>query len=154
MEVDRKFLEKAISKAIESSEKGLFPAGALVVKNNKIISLSVSATYPDYKHSESKAVDKAFDKLGESLRGCTLYCSLEPCLMCVTRAYWAGIRRIVFACRRNVVSQLYFEGINFTYNIIQSFNERLEIICLKELETDSLCVVRNWEKERIYHLKP
>ncbi|MBU0976679.1 MAG: deaminase [Patescibacteria group bacterium] len=146
---ERDYLKLAIQKAEDSSRKGLFPAGALVVKADRVVSSTVSAVFPDYKHSESKAVDEAFEKLGKSLKGCTLYCSLEPCLMCLTRAYWAGIRRVVYACRRNAVSQYYFEGINHIGSIIQSFNEKLELVYYQNLEKSSLSVVRTWEQGRV-----
>lgn len=90
------FLKQAITNSQKSMEEGNFPAGAVVVKNGEIISSAISVPYPGLFHADSRAVTDAFNKIG-SLHGATLYIGIESCLMCIGIAYWAGIRKIIYA---------------------------------------------------------
>ncbi|MCK4592164.1 nucleoside deaminase [Candidatus Parcubacteria bacterium] len=146
MKENIKYLKSAIKKSEESFLKGFFPVGAIIVKNGKIISSEISTVYPDYKHAELKAIDKAFSKLKNSLESCVLYSSLEPCLMCLTVAYWAGIRKIIFACDKQSVSLEYFESNKRNQEIIKTFQEEINFIQIKSLRDSSLEVIRKWEK--------
>ena len=98
---DEKFILKAISLANKASKKGDFPVGAIVVKNNKIISSSFnkkenkkSAIY----HAEILAIKKACKKLKTwRLDDCILYTSMEPCLMCYGAIIQSRIKKVVFS---------------------------------------------------------
>lgn len=98
---DEKFILKAISLAKKASKKGDFPVGAIVVKNNKIISSSFNkkenkknATY----HAEILAIKKACKKLKTwRLDDCILYTSMEPCLMCYGAIIQSRIKKVVFS---------------------------------------------------------
>ncbi|NBV76779.1 hypothetical protein EBR66_01295 [bacterium] len=121
-----------------------FPAGAVVVKDGEVISSEISSPYPGLFHADSKAVSTAFQKSGVQ-KGAILYVGLEPCLMCTSVAYWAGIRRIVFAIPKSNVSSNYYETHNDTHNVVAAFNEYMNIVHLKSLEPEVLEVVRKWE---------
>ena len=140
------YLKLAIEKSKESAKKGLFPAGSLVVKEGKILSSEISAPYPGYEHADSKAVDRAFDKLKGHLQNATLYSSMEPCLMCIARAYWTGIRRIVFAISKQNVSVSYYESEHNNEEVVKDFNEKIDLVHIKELQDEALEIVRSWEK--------
>lgn len=111
------FIKKAIDQAKKSVRQGGFPAGAIVVKNNRIISRGVSLgskTNDPSSHAELSAIRKACKKIKSSnLEGATLYSSLEPCSMCQSVAYWAGVSKIYFACQKTeqMISKGYYEGI-------------------------------------------
>ncbi|MBU1104728.1 deaminase [Candidatus Parcubacteria bacterium] len=77
---DKEYLKLAIENSKKSTDAGNFPAGALVVKNEKILSSTVSSPYPGLFHADSKAITEAFSKNGY-LEGSTLYVGLESCLM-------------------------------------------------------------------------
>lgn len=150
MGIDKRMLEKAIDLSKLSLDKGAFPAGAVVARGDDIISESISAKYPKiHLHAESQALDFAIEKLNRQLSDCTLYASMEPCLMCLTRAYWVGVKRIVYAIEKKKVSDSSFEG-NYRVEIInQKLNEPINLICSNTFEAEALKVVKIWE-ERMY----
>lgn len=148
--MDKEFLLRAIEIAKESIKQGGFPAGAIVVKDNKIISEATSignVLNDPTAHGETTAIREACKKLGTTdLSGATLYASMEPCVMCLGSAMWSSISRIVYTCSSKKVSNEYYGG---SYNEIEmnsKFNHPIEITQISELEDDSLAVVKNWEK--------
>lgn len=143
MKKDIQFIKQVITKSKDSAEEGFFPAGAIVAKGEEILSEMVSAKFPDYKHAEYKAIDEAFEKIKAPLSECTLYASMEPCLMCLSKAYWAGIRKIVFTISKERLNVEYYEG--DSENI--KFNDDIELIHKVEYEEEALAVVRDWESK-------
>lgn len=145
---DIEFAKKALNMARNSFEEGAFPAGAVLVKDNKIVSQNTSAKWPQIIfHAESKTIDEAMTKLNEQLVDCTLYCSMQPCLICMSRAYWAGIRKIFYVINKESVSyKTCYESDLDHGNILEHFNEKIELIQVPELEEEALKLVRKWEK--------
>ncbi len=86
-----------------SSGKG-GPFGAVVVKNGKIIargSNHVTSNNDPTAHAEVVAIREACIALGDfQLNDCEIYCSCEPCPMCLGAIYWARPERIYFAASR------------------------------------------------------
>jgi len=142
---DKDYLLKAIELSNKSQLEGRFPAGALVVQNGEILSTEISSPYPDHRHADSKAVDMAFETKSQRLDGAVLYSSMLPCLMCISRAYWAGIRKIVFACSQKAVNQDYFETSESVDKISSKFNQKIQLLHIKELENEALLIVKEWE---------
>jgi tRNA(Arg) A34 adenosine deaminase TadA len=146
--MNTKYLELAIELSQDSLHYGAFPAGAILVQNDEIISQSISAKYPKINfHAESQIIDEAINKLDKQLIDCELYASMEPCLMCISRAYWAGIRKIYFVIKKESVDSSYFESNLDHKEIYEKFNEKMEIIYVKEYEEQALAVVREWESK-------
>jgi len=143
---DIRFLKLAIENSKKSMKEGNFPAGAVVVKDGKILSSTISSPYPGLLHADSKAITEAFKKHGP-LKGTTLYIGLESCLMCTGVAYWAGIRRIVYAVPKSAVSADYYETPEDTRPLFDKFNKKIEFIHIKELEKEALSVIRRWEEK-------
>lgn len=148
--MDKEFLLCAIEMAKESIKLGGFPAGAIVVKNNEIISeaTSVGNILDDpTAHGETTAIREACKKLGTTdLSGAILYASMEPCIMCLGSAMWSSISRIVYACSSKQVSNDYYGGSYNESEINSKFNHPIEIIQITELEYVSLEIIKNWEK--------
>ena len=71
---------------------------------------------------------------------------MMPCLMCISRAYWAGIRRIVFACGQEAVDKEYFETPQSVDKITSNFNQIIQLLHVSELENQALEIVKEWEK--------
>jgi tRNA(Arg) A34 adenosine deaminase TadA len=69
--------------------------------------------------------------------------------MCSSVAYWAGIRRIVYAVPKSQVNPLYYETSEDTTKITESFHEKIERIHIPELQEEALTVVRSWEEKSI-----
>ncbi len=147
---DIQYLKMAIENSRKSLKEGRFPAGAVVVKNEKILASEVSVPYPGLFHADSKAITIAFNKIG-LLKDATLYIGLESCLMCIGVAYWSGIRRIVYAIPKSKVSGDYYETHQETKTLIDNFNEQIERIHLPELEAEALAVVKEWEQKFLTH---
>lgn len=143
---DQKYAKLSVDMAKQSFEEGSFPAGAVIVKDDKIISKGTSSKFPSFNlHAESKAIDEAIVKLNEQLTNCTLYASMEPCLMCLSRAYWAGIRRIVFVISKDSVDhQLCYESNIDHKEIYSRFNEPIKMIHIKDIEHDALNTYNKW----------
>ncbi|KKS40050.1 hypothetical protein A3H03_03265 [Candidatus Kuenenbacteria bacterium RIFCSPLOWO2_12_FULL_42_13] len=142
---DKKFLKLAIEQSDLSIKQGLFPVGALVVLGNEVIASETSDSYPGYNHAECKAIDNAFQKIGK-LTDATLYASMEPCLMCLARTYWSGVRRIVYAISRNSLSHKYYEGLQDNRKVIEGLNESVEYLQIIDLESEALKIVWTWEE--------
>jgi tRNA(Arg) A34 adenosine deaminase TadA len=83
------------------------------------------------------------------LTGATLYIGLESCLMCTGVVYWSGLRRVVFAIPKELVSGSYYETPNSTQDLFSSFNEKIEMIHAPELQEEALKIVRDWEEKNI-----
>ena len=119
----------------------------MTVLERSLLAEAVSSPYPGLFHADSKAVTEAFNKNGV-LTGATLYIGLESCLMCTGVAYWAGIRRIVYAVPKNKVSGNYYETPVDARPLIKTFNQPIDFVDLKGLEAEALAVVREWEAKQ------
>jgi tRNA(adenine34) deaminase len=91
--------------AEEAAHVGDFPNGACVVVGQDVVAVSRSETADGTDptaHAEIASLRKAAAS-GRLSPGATLFTTLEPCAMCLHSAAVAGVREIVFACRRSDV---------------------------------------------------
>ncbi len=97
---DEFFMKIAITLAKKAEKKGEVPIGAVVVKDGKIISKAYNKrekTQNAVRHAEVTAIEKACKKLKSwRLENCTLYCTLEPCIMCCGAVINSRIEKVVF----------------------------------------------------------
>lgn len=97
---DSYFMRLAIKEAAYAYEENEVPVGAIVVSNNRIIGKGHNQTekLKDVTaHAEMLALTAAANYLGSKyLDECTLYVTLEPCIMCAAALRWARIGRLVF----------------------------------------------------------
>lgn len=146
---DKYYLQLAIDQANKSVLERGFPAGAVIVKDGKIIGEGISIgniLHDPTSHGETQCVRNACQNIQSSdLSGATLYASMETCAMCLNSCMWAGISRIVFALSKDKLSNLYYGGNYTTADINKLFLRPMEIIQMKELEETSLKVVTTWE---------
>ena len=86
------------------------PIGAVIVKDGEVISRAHNlkeTTQFVTRHAEIIAIEKAEEKLGTwYLDGCTLYTTLEPCLMCSGAIVQSRIQRVVYGAKENRWSSL------------------------------------------------
>jgi tRNA(adenine34) deaminase len=143
---DIKYLKIAIANSQKSFAEGRFPAGAVVVKDDKVVASEQNPAEPKLFHADSNALTKAFNEVG-NLKGATLYIGLESCLMCTGVAYWSGLRRIVYAIPKSKVSGDYYETHAPTKDLIDGFNDSIERVHIQELEEEALQIVKAWEKK-------
>ena len=98
------FMERAIELARTGMASGGGPFGAVVVRENTIISEAynrVVLNHDPTAHAEVAAIRSAASILGShNLEDCAIYSSCEPCPMCLGAIYWAGIREVYYASTR------------------------------------------------------
>jgi len=97
---DDYFMKKALEEAKAAFKKGEVPVGAVVTSGGKIIAraYNLTETLNDVTaHAEMQVITAAANSLGgKYLDDCTLYVTLEPCLMCAGALAWSQIGKIVF----------------------------------------------------------
>src|SRR5690606_29548009 len=100
---DEYFMRKALDEAKAAFERGEVPVGAVIVSQNKIIAKShnLTETLIDVTaHAEMQAITSAANHLrGKYLNNCTVYVTLEPCVMCAGALYWSQISKVVIGAR-------------------------------------------------------
>ncbi len=147
---DIQFLEKALEQALESVALGGFPAGAIVIQNGAIIGRGISIgnkLNDPSAHGEMCSIREACGKLATSdLLGCTLYASMQPCVMCLGACAYSGISKIVYACAKEKVSDEYYGGHYNLQSINTDLSHPIELVHIEELEEESLEIVKGWEK--------
>ncbi len=100
MTPDEFFMGEAIKEARLALSEDEIPIGAVVVSNGRIIGRGHNLTEKlndVTAHAEMLAFTAAANYLGgKYLQGCTLYVTMEPCIMCAGASYWTQVSRIVF----------------------------------------------------------
>lgn len=100
---DHYFMEMAYNQALLAEEQGEVPVGAVITCQNKIIAKAYNQTETlndVTAHAEILAITAAEQYLGAKyLKDCTLYVTLEPCVMCAGALYWAQLGKLVFAAK-------------------------------------------------------
>jgi tRNA(adenine34) deaminase len=103
MEVDTSdefYMREALKEAKKAFDAEEIPIGAVVVCNNRIVARAHNLTErlnDVTAHAEMQAITSAANYLnGKYLSGCTLYVTVEPCVMCAGALSWAQITRIVY----------------------------------------------------------
>lgn len=97
---DTFYMKQALSEAHKAADRGEVPVGAVVVCRDRIIARShnLTETLNDVTaHAEMQAITAAANFLGgKYLTDCTLYVTVEPCVMCAGAIAWAQLGRLVF----------------------------------------------------------
>jgi tRNA(adenine34) deaminase len=97
---DDHYMREALKEAQKAFERDEVPVGAIVVCDNRIIARAHNLTQlliDVTAHAEMQAITSAANFLnGKYLNECTLYVTLEPCLMCAGALNWSQIKKIVF----------------------------------------------------------
>ena len=98
---DNFFMKTALNEAQKAFSRGDVPVGALLVRENKILSLGSDHKASDpTEHAEIIAIREASAKLNcWDLTGCTLYVTLEPCPMCAGACVISRISRVVYGAK-------------------------------------------------------
>lgn len=103
MFTDDYFMKMALQEAETALEKEEVPIGCVIVCNNQVIARAhnLTETLNDVTaHAEMQAITSAANFLGgKYLQDCTLYVTLEPCVMCCGALNWAQISKVVIGAR-------------------------------------------------------
>ena len=147
MDTDLEFMRLAI----ELSSKAEYPYGAIIVRNGQIIGRSDAETKIKksiFKHAQMTAIEDALkgQPLNDSLKGCILYSSCEPCMMCMEAIMYSGIEKIVYGINIEA-SNIYYHHIEdfSVLDIVKKVNPNMEIVggILKE---EALKVIEHYNE--------
>lgn len=99
-ETDKKFMSMAIEEAKKALKEKEVPIGAVIVCGSRIIGRGhnlVETLCDATAHAEMQSITAAASALGgKYLKGCTLYVTVEPCVMCAGALAWSQIERVVY----------------------------------------------------------
>lgn len=97
---DNYYMKLALAEAQVAKEKNEVPVGAVIVCNDRIIAKAhnLTETLTDVTaHAEMQAITAASEYIGgKYLNQCTLYVTVEPCVMCAGAIAWAQMGRLVY----------------------------------------------------------
>ena len=103
MFTDEYYMKMALAEAENALEKDEVPIGCIIVSNDRIIAKAhnLTETLNDVTaHAEMQAITSAANYLGgKYLQNCTLYVTLEPCVMCCGALNWSQISKVVIGAR-------------------------------------------------------
>lgn len=121
----KKYMIEALKEAKKAFELGEVPIGAVIVKDNKIISRAFNkkeSTNLATSHAEILAINKACKKLNNwRLLDCTLYVTVEPCLMCCGAIIQSRIKKVVYG-----TSNEYYGAVESIDNTLKKYNIEVE----------------------------
>lgn len=140
---DEYFMRLALKEAEMALSENEIPIGAVIVANGKVIARAHNQTetlHDVTAHAEMLAITAAANQLGgKYLSGCTLYVTVEPCVMCAGAIGWAQLSRIVYGCRE--------EKRGFSHFAPQALNPRATITA-GVLENDCKAVMQDFFKRK------
>jgi tRNA(adenine34) deaminase len=123
------FMQEALELARRAQERGEVPVGAVVVLEEKIIGRGANAPIGGHDptaHAEILALREAALAIGNyRVEGATVYCTIEPCVMCAGAMVAARVAKLVFGAR-----DIRFGGVRSKFRIADSeiLNHRVEIV--------------------------
>ena len=144
------FMNRAIELSIKSANSGTGPFGAVIVKDNKIISEgfnTVTLSNDPTSHAEIVAIRSACKNLNNfSLEGCDLYTTCEPCPMCLSAIYWARIKNVYYANTRSDAKKIDFSDALIYEELNKNINER-KIPMHQMMRDEALKAFELWDKK-------
>jgi len=149
--MSNKFMTRAIELSIKSVNSGTGPFGAVIVKDNQIISEgfnTVTLTNDPTSHAEIVAIRIACKSLDNfSLEGCDLYTTCEPCPMCLSAIYWARVSKIYYANTRDDAKKIDFSDALIYEELSKTIKER--IIPMNQMMRDEASKAFDlWDKKK------
>ena len=147
---DEIFMKLALEQAKKANNNLEIPVGAVIVlPNGDIASKAYNQTekrYSQASHAEVIAIEKAGKRLQDwRLDGCTLYVTLEPCLMCVGLVCLSRIERLVFGAK----SPLFGCAIDIDNQVFPNlYNKHIKNITPGVLEEEAAILLKNFFKSK------
>ncbi len=143
-------MQMAIDLSIENIERGGGPFGAVIVRDGEVISTGTNRVVPNNDptaHAEVMAIRSACQRLGDfKLEGCTVYSSCEPCPMCLSALYWAGVKRICYGNTKSDAAAIEFDD-SFIYDQLELDYEARSIECRHFMRAEAGEAFRKWAEK-------
>ena len=127
---DEFFMREALKEANKAYELKEVPIGTVIVCDGQVIARAHNLTEQlndVTAHAEMQAFTSAADYLGgKYLKECTLYVTIEPCVMCSGASYWTQIKRVVYGAKdakrgpSNLGISLFHPKTNTTVGVLQN----------------------------------
>ncbi len=144
-------MRRAIALSEESVARGGGPFGAVIARDGLIVaeaSNSVTIDRDPTAHAEVNAIRMACRGLRTfSLRGCEIFCSCEPCPMCLGAIYWARLDRIWYANDRKDAARIGFSD-DFIYEEIDTPVAERRKPMARLLPDEAARAFRLWEESK------
>lgn len=145
---DARFMQMAIDLSVENVDNGGGPFGAVIVSpEGEVIATGVNrvtANNDPTAHAEVSAIRAACQKVHDfKLHGCTVYSSCEPCPMCLSALYWAGVKRICFGNTKADAKAIDFDD-QFIYDQIELSREARSIKCDYFMRDQAIVAFNKW----------
>lgn len=141
-----RFMAMATKLSHDNIDKGGGPFGAVIVKGDEVISTganSVTLLNDPTAHAEVLAIRNACAQLKDfRLTDCIVYSSCEPCPMCLSALYWAGVKKIFFANTKEDAAAIDFSD-NFIY---EELARKREYRHLPAIHVDGTGAIKAFEK--------
>ena len=148
--MSNKFMKRAVELSIKSVNSGTGPFGAVIVKDDKIISEgfnTVTLTNDPTSHAEILAIRNACKSIENfSLKDCELYTTCEPCPMCLSAIYWARIDKVYYANTRSDAQKIDFDDSLIYEELTKSIKER-KIPMHQMMRDEALKAFELWDKK-------
>jgi guanine deaminase len=146
----KKFMREAIRISIENVNSGKGgPFGAVIVKDGEIIARGaneVTGTNDPTAHAEVVAIREACNKLNSfQLDGCEIYCSCEPCPMCLGAIYWARPAKIFYANTKEDAAGIDFDD-RFIYAELDLPKEQRQLPTSQLLRDEAYVAFKRWQE--------
>ncbi|MEA3450740.1 MAG: nucleoside deaminase [Bacteroidota bacterium] len=149
MNIQEKFMQKAIDLSIESVKNGGGPFGAVIVKDGEIIATNSNSVTKDNDptaHAEVNAIRDAAKKLGTfDLSDCEIYSSCEPCPMCLGAIYWAKMNKLYFANTKADAKNIGFDD-SFIYQEIEKPYSLRKVKTIQIMRDKAIEAFKLWEE--------
>ena len=144
------FMRQAIQLAVDNVANGGGPFGAVIVRNGEVIATGVNrvTTLCDpTAHAEVSAIRAACQHLQTfHLDDCDIYPSCEPCPMCLSAIYWAGLRHIYYGGTQHDAATINFDD-QFIYRQIALPPSQRSIAATPLLHDEALAPFIAWQQK-------
>ena len=152
MSIDQQknFMHEAIRLSIENVQsRNGGPFGAVIVKNGEIIAMGVNEVTKSNDptaHAEIIAIRNACKTLDSfQLDDCEIYCSCEPCPMCLGAIYWARPKAIYFANTKTDAAEINFDD-NYIYQEMELLIHERKLPTIQLLRDEAQSAFLQWQK--------
>lgn len=147
----RLFMARAIQLSLDNVVTGRGgPFGAVIVRSGSIVAEGVNRVVADKDptaHAEVNAIREACSKLGVfALPDCEIYCSCEPCPMCLAAIYWGRLARVYFANLASDASKIGFDD-SLIYREMSEAAGKRSLPMVAMMREQALEAFRAWERK-------